>query len=1650
MAVDTLPSSRVAWPVCGVRLFVGLSHTHTPGASPRSFCLAPEGMQAAWLLRAGQRCGRRHVPCQCSRSQPGSSRSLANPARVVRVECACECRGHSRSTEQRGPPVAEADASHLRSRKRQERDRRAGRGPGAGPLFYLRRITDLPPPPSHAARPRVFWVERRRRPRRPARRPKRASPPARQPTPGLRSPSTAPPRNMAVGSRESPWTWTRRSAVCLSASRERLFLLGHWPPGRTRAHAVLPLSRANVRTHNLEKVISATDGADADDAFASRARPGRGGGRTICFRVSFGLGAFPPAVAATYRCRGGRSGDPQRRPTASGNDGGRGARLDLIADGEHAVAVPPITTRRKRGTAYARLPTRACFVPSPFVPATALGRWSMGGSTTSATSSRADSARATPTEHAREESRRPMGFDLSWQLATCSGPGTPPSRRGPPSLTLYLDVNPAIQSGFVTSRATPGARGGRVPQYDVRSPEWGGLSALPFPQWLVSIIRDVKQPPPWRYVPRARTETEGFADAGGARCPATSRWDGYDQASLNGGRPGLSAPPISRRRSRGRSSSPVSDSSPVAHIPPHAYLCPGPLTSEGHGHESGRGVSKRRIMCLGCLRFPASKGGWSTPTPILTDPTARRSHPLNKQNIRLDTSPFTHPILSPRHPRPETMAIGDSIDALDLGCATDLTDRRPTRLATNMWTKQHRRSPRTPPELPSGRSWCIHGVLHNRGNHPPRMLCRASVLRTLQIPICESDRIPSSVLLRSRLAYGRAPAAPLRPCALRIKFLKAPNLPTDACMGGPLWRTRGGTRSTNKVQRAASTSPRSNTRRRRVRLPRSFRGPAPQYAHVSAWLESWIQKAESDASPAPRERRGATRPPRPRGVRARPCAARDRFLDVLSSLELTVEHPRRPASISHTAWWLVLGPCNVGAVTRGLWVLRRRMLAAVSGDWWCSSIKQPNVALNVTAPAPRYGKLKSVAAVRLYCQRLRPLSLCVSRRYELSDRRRWFDGKAVYVYMDNAVPTRELTPRSYPTFHHLDARLWTKCPNNLARFRGQFWSTVFDVSEGLVESLTHQVLAHEKPPAHPTPLQSPTTNSRETPGVAYTSRDTGRGTRQGFLGRASTASSFPSSTLYGRTRDNVLDVKKYLQAGREHLAVSPSASRDSLVLDLYSTCAGGGARGTATPAPHVGSSTVQLSGVVELEVAEGIRGYGAHCSALLTFRSPKVVGITRKERNPGAAKLARSADRVARPSARNPRGWRSSGLLDGASYGWAAVDADSEPIFVTPSRLALADVASLESAALRTLAGPAQPSRIWCGAQLLSWTGEPSAGAPRRLVGACLVSGVLVWLQSGVGSPLLSRFVCASNPQPMFADLLFPSSHVAGVFSRALQLRYPFVHLGIQCCTHILEDPHPWVVLAFGPHSERTVPGVDFNCHRRDHDRDDGRGLAADSKPDQLPRAREALRMHAQGQALPRGVPPRQLERWFEGSNYYSASCSDSSFLTANCELGSPLSNLWWHAQRNTMRPTHRPLSSVSIGGGSETPPRPRMQKAPSEPPGDTRAPWSAIVGVGFNFVSPNMGVPFSRSYGREGEDQIRADGDSVYLVLGNFLPCKSECKYGRASRNCEEGGMTRWRGRAREPDSASTVVAGCTSQYPQCPTATDSRTVLPNPIAGL
>ncbi|KAM5537705.1 hypothetical protein V8D89_008618 [Ganoderma adspersum] len=40
----------------------------------------------------------------------------------------------------------------------------------------------------------------------------------------------------------------------------------------------------------------------------------------------------------------------------------------------------------------------------------------------------------------------------------------------------------------------------------------------------------------------------------------------------------LSAPPISRRRSRGRSSPPVSHSPPAAHLPSQAYLRPGLLT----------------------------------------------------------------------------------------------------------------------------------------------------------------------------------------------------------------------------------------------------------------------------------------------------------------------------------------------------------------------------------------------------------------------------------------------------------------------------------------------------------------------------------------------------------------------------------------------------------------------------------------------------------------------------------------------------------------------------------------------------------------------------------------------------------------------------------------------------------------------------------------------------------------------------------------------------------------------------------------------------------------------------------------------------------------------------------------------------------------
>ena len=77
------------------------------------------------------------------------------------------------------------------------------------------------------------------------------------------------------------------------------------------------------------------------------------------------------------------------------------------------------------------------------------------------------------------------------------------------------------------------------------------------------------------------------------------------------------------------------------------------------------------------------------------------------------------------------------------------------------------------------------------------------LLRMLQIliSVCGSDRIPSSVLLRSGLADECAPAAPLPPCALRIKFLKAPNLPTDACAGGPLSRMRG-----HKVHEQGSAS----------------------------------------------------------------------------------------------------------------------------------------------------------------------------------------------------------------------------------------------------------------------------------------------------------------------------------------------------------------------------------------------------------------------------------------------------------------------------------------------------------------------------------------------------------------------------------------------------------------------------------------------------------------------------------------------------------------------------------------------------------------------------------------------------------------------------------------------------------------------------
>ena len=104
MAGDSPPSSRVGWRERGVRLFVGLSHTTRPGASPqepgagaRASVARPRGRAACLAAASRERCGR-HVPCQCSRSQARSrsrrSVSVAAAARVrgwerrrVRVGC---------------------------------------------------------------------------------------------------------------------------------------------------------------------------------------------------------------------------------------------------------------------------------------------------------------------------------------------------------------------------------------------------------------------------------------------------------------------------------------------------------------------------------------------------------------------------------------------------------------------------------------------------------------------------------------------------------------------------------------------------------------------------------------------------------------------------------------------------------------------------------------------------------------------------------------------------------------------------------------------------------------------------------------------------------------------------------------------------------------------------------------------------------------------------------------------------------------------------------------------------------------------------------------------------------------------------------------------------------------------------------------------------------------------------------------------------------------------------------------------------------------------------------------------------------------------------------------------------------------------------
>ncbi len=87
--------------------------------------------------------------------------------------------------------------------------------------------------------------------------------------------------------------------------------------------------------------------------------------------------------------------------------------------------------------------------------------------------------------------------------------------------------------------------------------------------------------------------------------------------------------------------------------------------------------------------------------------------------------------------------------------------------------------------------------------------------------------------------------------------------------------------------------------------------------------------------------------------------------------------------------------------------------------------------------------------------------------------------------------------------------------------------------------------------------------------------------------------------------------------------------------------------------------------------------------------------------------------------------------------------------------------------------------------------------------------------------------------------------------------------------------------------------------------------------------------------------------------------------------------------------------------------------------------------------------------------DQIWTDGDNVRLVLGKFLGCKPECMVVPAvllRRGHDEVACQSRAGAVHIHRSPSRRVPVHLSlqPFPQRPTATDSRTVLLNPTAGL